>query len=311
MNDSFFNDAQKLIGEPTMFRSVIILICSVLLAYWLSRFLAQAIIWTAGKVASRGDKEADDLKNLRYRQLETYLSIAVAMVRVVVTVVVGYVAWTLLSPVQSGNQTASNSLAAIGAGTVFILFAGQTIGVLLRDLTAGAVMITEGWFHVGDYVKVEPFGDVSGVVERFTLRSTRLRALNGEILWIHNQHIMAAHVAPYGVRTIAVEIFVKDKERGVSAVQKVVDALPTGKTMLAQPLVIEKVEPWVDDAWHLTVRGKTPPGREWLIDTYFFEAIKAIDDDKKPEECLLALPPMVHMADSTADKRFKRAVRVK
>jgi small-conductance mechanosensitive channel len=70
-----------------------------------------------------------------------------------------------------------------------VVVAGQTIGIILRDLTAGSVMITEGWYKIGDFIKIEPFMEVAGVVERFTLRSTRLRALNGEIIWVHNQNI--------------------------------------------------------------------------------------------------------------------------
>ena len=311
LTDSFFSEAQKIVSQPNMFRSILILIASILIAYWLSRFLAHAIVWTAEKVSSRGDKETDDVKNLRYRQVETYLSITVAAVRVVATVIVGYVAWTMLSPFKAENAFTANGIAAIGAGTIFILFAGQTIGIILRDLTAGAIMITEGWFHVGDFIKIDPYPEVAGVVERFTLRSTRLRALNGEIVWIHNQHIIGVRVTPRGVRTIAVEIFVRDKEKGLAAIKKMIAALPSGKTMLARKLEIETVEPWADDTWHLTVTGQTPPGREWLIENYFFEAVRDIDEGRKRADRILSHPPMVHNADMIADKRFKRAVRVK
>lgn len=307
---SFFDASKNILSQPNVLRSVVILIGSVLIAYWLSKFLAQLIVWAAQKVASRGDKETDDQRNLRYRQIETYLSITVAVVRVVITCAVAYVAWSILNPLHSETQFAANSLAAVGAGTIFILFAGQTLGIILRDLTAGAVMITEGWFHVGDFIRLEPFGDLSGVVERFTLRSTRLRALNGEIVWVHNQHITGVRVTPHGVRTISVEIFVRDKTKGVSAVKKIITALPNGKTMLARPLQIDNVEEWSDGSWHLTVTGQTPPGREWLIEDYFLGEIRDVDEGKKRADCILSHPPMAHHSDMTADKRFRRAVRV-
>ncbi|MGK2896410.1 MAG: mechanosensitive ion channel domain-containing protein [Candidatus Saccharimonadales bacterium] len=85
--------------------------------------------------------------------------------------------WRLLAP-----HTSSSGLAAIGAGTFFIVFAGQTLGMILRDITAGAAMIIEGWLHVGDFIKIEPFMDLSGMVERFTLRSTKLRSLSGSVI---------------------------------------------------------------------------------------------------------------------------------
>lgn len=310
LNQSFFDGLKKSLSEPNVLRSVLILIGSVLVAYWLSKFVAKLIIWIAQQVATKGDNETDDQRNLRYRQVETYLSITVAILRVGIAGVVGYGAWLMLNPFHSETQFAANGIAAIGAGTIFVLFAGQTLGIILRDLTAGAIMITEGWFHVGDFIRVEPFGEVTGVVERFTLRSTRLRALNGEILWIHNQHITGVHVTPHGVRTISVEIFVRDRKTGIKEVKKMIAALPNGKTMLARPLEIENIEEWTDGSWHLTVTGQTPPGREWLIENYFFEAVRDIDENHKTADRVLSHPPMVHNADLTADKRFRRAVRV-
>ena len=304
------HDISQLATTPNAFRSVLILILSLILAYWLSRFLSRGIVRVAQIVAVRSDNASDDLHVMRLRQTETYLSIAVAVVRALVVVIVGYYAWRLLSP-YSDNPSA-NSVAAIGAGTVFVVVAGQTIGIILRDLTAGSVMITEGWYKIGDFIKIEPFMEVAGVVERFTLRSTRLRALNGEIIWVHNQNITGAHITPKGVRTQEVEIFLRDLVRGKAAVEKIITAMPRGKMMLSKPLKIVREEQWHNNEWHLTVRGQTPPGREWLIEDYFLQAIIDIDPvDTKPARRILARPPLVHMADPTANRKFQRSVRVR
>jgi len=305
---NFFDDAQKWLMTPNAFRSVVILIISLVIAYWLSRFLAQGMIRIAQIIAVRSDNESDDNRVMKLRQTETYLSIATAVVRAFAVLIVGFIAWQLLSPFA--NNGAVNSVAAIGAGTFFALIAGQTIGIVLRDLTAGAVMITEGWYKIGDFIKIEPYGDVSGVVERFTLRATRLRALNGEVIIVHNQTIMGVHVTPKGVRTIAVDVFVRDKERGTEAIKKIISAIPKGKTMLAKPLKITKTEQWGENRWRITVVGQTAPGREWLIETFFVQALVDIDMDKTGHDRLLVLPPMPRNADEMADKRFRRAVRV-
>ncbi len=306
--NEFFHNALNWLFVPNAFRSVVILILSLVLAYWLSRFLARGMIRLAQIIAVRSDNESDDSRVMRLRQTETYLSIATAIVRALAVLVVGFIAWQLLSPVA--GSSAVNSVAAIGAGTFFALIAGQTIGIVLRDLTAGAVMITEGWYKIGDFIKIEPYGDVSGVVERFTLRSTRLRALNGEVIHVHNQTIMSVHVTPNGVRTIAVDVFVRDKSKGTEAIKKIIAAIPRGKTMLAKPLRITKTEEWGENRWRITVVGQTAPGREWLIEKYFVEAIIDLDEGKEGKERLLVLPPMPRNADETADKRFRRAVRV-
>lgn len=301
-------DVSLFISQPNAFRSLLILIVALVIAYWLSRFLAQAIVAVAQRIAVRSDEESNHERALKLRQVETYLGIAVAVVRALVVALVGYFAWRALSPFAASG--AANGAAAIGAGTFFVVIAGQTLGIILRDLTAGSVMITEGWYKIGDFIKIEPYWEVAGVVERFTLRSTRIRALNGEVIWVHNQNITGVHVVPKGVRTLAVDVFVRDKEAGEKAIRKIISAIPKGKTMLAQPLRIVRTEEWGDDRWRITVVGKTGPGREWLIDKFFVEACIDLDDGKVGNDKLLALPPMPRYADEVADRHFKRAVRV-
>jgi hypothetical protein len=307
--NSISRDFVELVSTPNALRSILVLVLSLTAAYWLSRFLAQGMVRISQIVANLGDSTSDDAKTLKFRQVETYLSVASAVLRALVVVVVGYLAWRALSPF-AGNNSSANSVAAIGAGTVFVVIAGQTIGIILRDLTAGTIMIAERWFTVGDFIKIEPFFEVAGVVERFTLRSTRIRALNGEIIWMHNQHITGVHVTPRGVRTMAVDIFVHDLIRGEDAVRQVISAIPKGKMMLAKPLRITSKQKWGEDMWRITATGQTAPGREWLIQDYFVEMIKNIDEGKKKSERLLIYPPFARFADDAADKRFNRAVRV-
>lgn len=308
--DNVIRDFTELIATPNALRSLLILAISIVGAYWISNFVAKGMIKITQIVANLGDNSSDDSKTLKYRQIETYLSVASAAIRAFVVVIVAYLAWRAMSPV-AGNNANANSVAAIGAGTVFIVIAGQTIGIILRDLTAGTVMIAERWFTVGDFIKVEPFMELSGVVEQFTLRSTRLRALNGEIIYVHNQHMTGVHVTPRGVLTTAVDVFVRDIEKGEQAVKQVISAIPKGKMMLAKPLKITSKEKWGNEMWRITVTGQTAPGREWLINDYLIEMIKNIDEGKKKPDRLLVYPPFARFADDAADKRFNRAVRVK
>lgn len=303
--DTAFNEIKGFFTQGNPLRSFLILIASIIIAYWLSKILANVIIKAARFVATHSDNSSDDERTLRLRQVETYLSVSIAAMRLAIVVVVGVAVWQLFSP------GASSSIAAIGAGTFFVVFAGQTLGSLLRDITSGATMIIEKWFNIGDYIKVEPFPDVAGVVERLTLRSTRIRNISGEVVMIHNQHIMAVHVTPRGVRTMAVDIFVKDRSAGEKAIEHIIDTVPTGATLLAQPLRIKYAERWDDELWRITVVGETPPGREWLIEKYFVNALKEIDDGKKKADRLIIHEPIARYADPDADRRFQRAVRIK
>lgn len=302
--DLVFNDIIEFFNEPNAYRSVLILVACIIGAYILSKFLADFIIKIAQRISVRSDKESNEERFIRLRQVETYLSVSVAVVRGLVVAVVAYVAWMLLSPV------ANSGAAAIGASAFFVVFAGQTLGMLLRDVTAGAVMIIEQWFNVGDFIKVEPFMDVSGVVERLTLRSTKLRSLSGEVVWIHNQQIQAAHVTPRGVRTIAVDVFARDKDKGLRALKELAKAVPVSPTMLATPLRVAKPEEWGGGLWRITVTGQTAPGREWLIEKFFVNAIVDIDSSVRNKiNRTFVYEPIARYADPIADKKFKRAVR--
>lgn len=276
------------------------------MAYWLSRFLAKGIVRVAQLIAVRSDNASDEVKAIQLRRVETYLSITIAVIRVFVVVIVSFIAWRVVSP--SSDTRVAGSAAAIGASAVFIVLAGATIGMILRDITAGATMIVEKWFLVGDYIRVEPFLDVGGVVERMTLRSTRLRSLNGEVIWLHNQHIQGVRVTPHGVRTIAVDILVNDEIRGRKLIEKVIDMIPTGTMTVARKLKIVRSAQWGEGLWIYTVRGQTPPGREWLIEKFFVDALSAADEKSKTK--VVAYDPIVRYEDPAAERSFKRAVRV-
>lgn len=302
-------EVARFFGQANPYRSLLILIVSVIVTYWLSKYVARVIIFVAQKVAVRSDNESDIMKQVQLRQVETYLGVTVALVRASIVAVVAYVSWRTLSPVES-RAIGGSGAAAIGASAIFIVVAGQTLGTILRDITAGATIIIERWFTVGDYIKVEPFWDVTGVVERLTLRSTKIRSLSGEVVWIHNQKIDAVHVTPNGVRTLAVDVLVEDLELGEKLVRNAMAKLPTGHMMLAEKLkIVEKVK-WSEDLWMITVQGKTVPGREWLIENYFVNSLQKTNGRMNKANRSLAGDPIVRYADPVTERRFRRAVRV-
>lgn len=312
-SDEFFiragDELTSFFTQANPYRSLLILIASLAISYWLSKFIARFIIVIAQKVAVRSDNESDTAKALRLRQVETYLGVIVAAIRVVVVAVVAYVCWRILSPYES-SQFGGSGAAAIGASAVFIVIAGQTLGPILRDVTSGATMIIEQWFTVGDYIKVEPFWNVTGVVERLTLRSTKIRSLSGEVIWIHNQKIDAVHVTPNGVRTIAVDVLVNNKEEGEELIKRTISKLPTGHMTVAGKLKVVDTLKYTDELWMVTVQGKTVPGREWLIENYFVTQLQKENGRMQKKNRVLEGDPIVRYADPDTERKFRRAVRV-
>lgn len=301
--ESTTHDLRQFFREQNTTHSLLVLAVSLFVAYWIGWAIARLIVTIAQSVAVQADRANSNERAVQLRRVETYLSVLTAIVRVVTVLVLVYIGWTMLSPVGGSK------VAAIGAGTIFVVLAGGTIGPLLRDITAGSTMIIERWFNVGDYIRIEPFGDLGGVVEQVTLRSTKIRSLNGEVIWVHNQYIQGVRMTPRGIRTIHIDIIVRSLRGGRELVERVTSTLPTGTmTLITEPKII-KEEQWAKERWFITVEGKTPPGREWLMENYFVESLKELDEESaKP---VLARIPIVRYADPAAERSFKRAVRSK
>lgn len=280
-------------------RSVVTLGASLLAAFLLGRLLA-ALMRRFTRIIS---KQADKTENLatvnRLRRTETLIVLSIALVRALLVIFALYFWWVFSHPHQQPG-------AIIGASALLVLVLGGVASPVLRDIAAGSVMMAEHWFGVGDHIVIEPF-TLQGVVERVTLRSTRIRSLSGEVVWVNNQNIAAVHVTPKGIRTIAFELFVTDQDKGISLIDEANRHLPSGPLMVATPLSIMTEIKVGEKLWHLTAIGEVAPGREWLLDDFAVKVIKELDEATKPH--ILATDPITRYTDSEAEKRFARTIK--
>jgi moderate conductance mechanosensitive channel len=281
-------------------RSVVTFVVAFSIAIILGRIIAAILRRFARAISRRADK-AENLADVnRLRRIETLTILTVALIRMILVIMAVYFWWVYSHPAQTGN-------ALIGASALAVIVASGTVSPLLRDIAYGGVMMAEHWFGVGDFVKVEPFGDLQGVVERVTLRSIRIRGINGEIIWLNNQNIAGVRVSPKGVRTIAIDLFVNNLEHGLEMIETVNLRLPAGPLMLVRPLHIMTKNEVAVDLWHLTAIGETAPGREWLLEKYAIQMLQEIDDTHKHK--VLVSDPIARYADSDAERRFARTIQ--
>jgi hypothetical protein len=91
--------------------------------------------------------------------------------------------------------------------------------------------------------------------------------------------------------------------------QEIIDAVPSSAALVSKPLKMGLIEEWNDGLWHIVVEGKTAPGREWLIENFFVNAVKEIDVSKKKADKIFVYEPTARYADPVAERKFKRAVR--
>ncbi len=301
--DRVSKDLEVITGRIFNMDSVILLVSLLVAAFLIGRILAFVIRRLNRFLSSQADKSSHLPTVERYRRAETILVISIALIRTALIALALYLWWVIEHPNQQPT-------AIIGASAIFAVIAGGIFGPVLRDLANGSMMMSEHWFGVGDHIKIEPFSDMQGVVERVTLRSTRIRGINGEVVWVNNQNIQAVRVTTKGLRTIAIELFVSDPKIGEKLIEQTDLRLPAGPLMVAKPLsIMSMAEVGNDkhDIWHITAIAQTAPGREWLIEKYAIEVIQELDSARKNP--VLLSDPIPRSADSVAERKFAQAIK--
>jgi moderate conductance mechanosensitive channel len=189
------------------------------------------------------------------------------------------------------------------AGGLFALLVGVFVAQrVLVDIIAGFAMFTERWFSVGDTIVVVSAQELQGVVEDVSLRRTRMRALNGEVINVHNSQIYAVRVLPSGVKELALELFVSDRVAGEDLVEAVACLVPEGPTAFVTRPWIEHVEELTPSLVRLKLRTTIAPGREWLAEDFLPDLLK-----ERAPEGLLIHGPVTLAVDERAARSFARA----
>jgi hypothetical protein len=200
----------------------------------------------------------------------------------------------LLSQLSGGTFT---TVAGASVLVLLIGFAGQRF---LTDILTGFFMLFEGWYSVGDTIVIEPWG-VSGVVEEFSLRSTRLRALSGDVISVHNSQVLAARRIPRGSREVQIEVYVNDEVAGRELFEDIVKLVPVGPTNFVQPPWIRSVDAIDSGLVRISAGAFVPPGREWLAADLIHSLLHESGDG------LVVHGPVVTEVDAAATARFQRA----
>lgn len=281
------------------FHSLAVLAIAVAAALVVGRIIAMLMRRVVSDLGRRADKSQNLQTVNRLRRYETMLVLSIAVIRTVLVMFALYVWWLAVHPY--GQPTA-----IIGASAVILIIVSAALTPVLRDIAAGSLMMAEQWYGVGDYIRIEPFVDMAGVVERVTLRSTRVRGLNGEVMWVNNQSIAGVRIAPKGTRTIALELFVTDLAAGEKLVTETNKRLPSGPLLLVNPLQVVDSAEAGENLWHITAVGETAPGREWLLEQSAVALMKELDSARKSP--VIAHGPLARYADTEADRRFARTI---
>ena len=156
-------------------------------------------------------------------------------------------------------------LASLGAVGLAVSLGTQT---LVKDFVGGLFILLEGQYNIGDVIQV---GDVSGVVEKLTLRATYVRDLSGKLVIVPNGDVRIVSNVTRDWSRALVDIGVAYEEnldRAVAVLEDVAETFANdpdyGPQLLESPRVLGPLS--LGD-WAVTVRVmvKTEPGKQWGV----------------------------------------------
>jgi mechanosensitive ion channel-like protein len=261
---------------------------AILLAVVLSQLLKRIVL------RLQEQRPGAERELLQLRRRETAIVLIATAIPYVTAIVVVVVVASLFLP----------TAAALGGSALILVVVGFAAQRFLMDVIAGAFIALERWYGVGDFVMLEP-AKATGFVEQFGLRTTVLRALNGDRAYVPNSQIIAAIRSPRGYRRYSIELLTKDPDEARHAVEAVGRRSPAGEArFLRPPRVVEERE-LGDGLWLVRGRADVPPTMEWLAEGLLMNSLKA----ELPSESLLA-DPIVYTLDEGAVSRYERRVFV-
>jgi hypothetical protein len=272
-------------------------VVGVFAAAWLvSRLSGRLAGWVVRRNEARhlsGDGPADTGVMTSLKRRETAISLIRTSVR--------YAAYGLALILALGALSFGNRIGTVAGASLIVVLVGFAAQRFLTDILAGFFMFFEGWFSVGDHITIAPL-NLQGVVDEMGLRSTRLRAITGEVVRVHNSQILSVSVQPRGAREVEIEFFAVSEEAGRDLVAEVARLVPAGPTRLVRVPWVEEVEHLDHDLVRIRARATVAHGREWLVETFLPDLLKERGED------VIVHGPIVWHVDETAAREFARTL---
>ena len=154
-----------------------------------------------------------------------------------------------------------------GAGVI-----GLAIGFgsqkLVQDVITGVFLLVEDSVAVGDVVSL---GDRTGVVEHLTIRSIKLRALDGSIHWVPFSAVTTVTnmTRDFGYAVVDVTVgFQEDPDKVIRAMRAIAERMraePEWGERMTGEVEAAGMEKMTDMGMVFRVRARTAPGDRWLV----------------------------------------------
>lgn len=179
------------------------------------------------------------------------------------------------------NIPTESILAAAGLGGLAIGFGAQN---LVKDVISGFFILFEDQYAVGDYVTI---GSVTGTVEEMALRTTKIRAFNGDLHIIPNGEIKIVTNHSRGNSLAIVEIGIAYEEDINKAIKVMNDVgekyYENNKDKVVEPPVVLGVTSIGNCEVKIRMIIRTLPLKHWSVEREVRKEIKEAFDREKIE----------------------------
>jgi small conductance mechanosensitive channel len=187
-----------------------------------------------------------------------------------------------------------NVFPALAGATILAAIIGFGAQSFLRDIIAGFFILFENQYSVGDFVSVEPTK-----ASEFGLRTTTIRALSGEVIYIPNGSLIGVTNYVSGQQRFTIEVQLKDTE----AEKRVLEEIKEGHDLyLVPPRLVDRTET-PEGGPRLRLLAVVLPSTAWLVEENLVERIKAAAGEGG-----LAADPLVYKVDSRNVRRLREFI---
>jgi moderate conductance mechanosensitive channel len=267
-SEAWSEAADKLLATPL----TILLI--VLVAYIANLIVRRAIRRLTDKIADPGAQER--VRKLKKRAPTAIIDTGTVSLRsaaraqtlaLVLRSIASVLIWTIAATMILGELGVNLGPLIAGAGIagVAIGFGAQS---LVKDFLSGIFMLVEDQYGVGDIVDV---GEATGTVEAVTLRTTRIRSVEGTVWHVPNGTIdRVGNMSQQWARAlldvdVAYGTDVAEAQRVIKAVADAVAEDPEWRGRILEPPEVWGIESMGPDAMSIRLVVKTRPGDQFPV----------------------------------------------
>ncbi|MHB1347853.1 MAG: mechanosensitive ion channel family protein [Candidatus Humimicrobiaceae bacterium] len=248
---------------------IVIIIAAIIILFLVVNLLSRKLI----KIANR--KISDEKIDIR-RKTFTAISV-ISNLFLVISVLTSFL---IIADVIGINVVPV--LAGAGILGIVIGFGAQN---LIKDIINGIFILLEQWFQIDDTITV---GNISGVVERFNLRTTVIRDLSGKIHFIPNGQIaiLSNYTSDWARAVVNVSVnYKEDTDRVLGILEEVFNDLIKKKEykkfILERPEILGDggIDELGDSSVIFKIAFKVKPPNQWTIERQLRKMIKSKFDE--------------------------------